>query len=84
MTHGEVYVFSRENLDFTHDIDRILRNFERLPKRMKRADALKYYGDKIRNVFRIEEVKSKDFRHIEEFYDYHEALRLKKDKTKDG
>lgn len=77
LTHGEAYFERRVNLDFTHDLDKILRNFERLPKRMPRKEALNYYGDKLRKVFGIEEVSTKDFRHIEEWFDYHEAKRIR-------
>lgn len=74
-THGELYYERRVNLDFTHDLDKILRNFERLPKRMPRKEALNYYGAKIRKVFGIEEVSPRDFRHIDEYYDYFSAKR---------
>ncbi|MFA5040055.1 MAG: hypothetical protein WC464_00275 [Bdellovibrionales bacterium] len=78
-THGEAYVERRENLDFTNDIDKILRNFERLPKRMKREDALRYYGGKIKKIFGAEDIAIRDFRHVEEYFDYYEALKIKKE-----
>lgn len=76
MTHGEAYFHRRRNLDFTHDIDKILRSFERLPSRMPRKQALEYYGYKIRIFFGVEEVKITDFRKVEEYYDYFEAKRI--------
>lgn len=76
-THGEAYYQRRANIDFTHDLDKIFRSLERLPKRMPRKEALRYYGDKLRKVFGIEEVSPRDFRHIEEFFDYYEAQRIR-------
>lgn len=78
-THGEVYVERKENLDFTHDIDKILRSFDRLPKRMNRDDALAYYGDKVKKIFGVEDITIRDFRHIEEYFEYYEALKMKKE-----
>lgn len=76
MTHGEAYVYRRNNLDFTHDIDKILRQLERLPKRMTRNDSLKYYGDKLRKYFQVVEVKERDFIKLEHYFDYFEAKRI--------
>lgn len=80
MTHGEAYVFRRQNIDFTHDLDKILRSFDRLPKKMDRKDSLKYYSDKLRKVFGVDEVSKRDFIKIDDYFDYFEARRLLKGK----
>lgn len=81
LTHGEAYVFKRNNLDFKQDIDKIARSLERLPKRMPRKQALEYYGNKIHRFFGVQEVSIKDFRKVEEYFDYFEANRLLKLQT---
>lgn len=78
-THGETYVERRANLDFTHDIDKILRTLEKLPRRMNREDALTYYGNKVKKIFGVEDVTIREFRHVEEYFDYYEALKIKKE-----
>lgn len=82
LTHGEAYVIRRSNLDFTHDIDKILRSLERLPRRMPRKQALNYYGEKIRKYFGVDEIKPKDFLKVEHYFDYHEANRILHGKSK--
>ncbi|HEY5630499.1 MAG TPA: hypothetical protein VIR31_00085 [Nitrososphaeraceae archaeon] len=76
LTHGEKYVYCRSNLDFKDDIGKMIRNLERLPKRMERKKAINYYNAKLRKVFGIEEVEIKDFRRIEEYYDFFDTKRL--------
>lgn len=76
MTHGELYYHKRQSIDFKKDISNIARNLERLPKRMKRKEAINYYGQKLRKVFGVEEVSVKDFRHVEDYFDYYEARRI--------
>ena len=76
MTHGEAYVFKRNNLDFKQNIDKIARLLERLPKRMSRNDALNYYGNKLRKVFGVEEVERRDFLKVDHYFDYFEAKKL--------
>lgn len=78
LTHGEVYFHRRSNIDFTHDIDKIVRGLDKLPKKMPRNEALQYYGDKLRKFFGVNEVSPRDFRSIEEYFDYFEALRMVK------
>lgn len=78
LTHGEAYVFKRNNLDFKQDIDKIARQLERLPKRMSRKQALEYYGNKINKFFGVEEVSHRDFRKVEEYFDYFEAKQILK------
>ena len=76
LTHGEAYVSRRSSLDFTHDIDKILRSLERLPRRMPRKQALNYYGEKIRKIFKVDEVSRKDFVKVDDYFDYFEAKRI--------
>jgi len=79
MKHGEAYVHRRSNLDFTHDIDKILRQLERLPKRMNRDDAMTYYKAKLRKVFGITEYKRcayDGFDKPEHYFHYWEAKRM--------
>lgn len=78
MTHGEKYVHCRSNLNFKEDLGKMLRNLERLPKPMERTKAINYYNSKLRKVFGVEEVNIKDFRKVEEYYDYFDAIRLLK------
>lgn len=47
MTHGETYVYRRDNIDFTKDIDHIAREVSNLPKRMQRNVAMMYYNEKL-------------------------------------
>ena len=80
MTHGEEYFYKRSNIDFKKDIESICNNLFRLPPRKTRAEALSYYGKKIRQHFidigMIEEVKIKDFIKAEHYYDSFEAERI--------
>ena len=79
LTHGEKFYFLKTNINLKDDTITICRRYDSLPKKMNRESAISYYGDKIKKYFGIDVVKPKDFRHIEEFYDYHEALRMKKE-----
>lgn len=52
LTHGEYIFERRENLDFTHAIEKMYgANFKRIPPRMKREEAVKYYGAKLKQVW---------------------------------
>ena len=51
MTHGEAYVFKRENIDFRKNFVQIQKTLGSLPAPMSRPDAIAYYGKKIRDYF---------------------------------
>lgn len=77
MTHGEAYYLKKSTIDFKADISNILRNLDRLPPRMERQKAIEYYSNKLRAYFGVDEVSPRDFRNIDEFYDYHYTMRLR-------
>ncbi|MBD3842409.1 MAG: hypothetical protein IE909_11085 [Campylobacterales bacterium] len=45
-THGEVYVFRKDNIDFKESLDTIVKKAMALPKRMSRSEASRYYSIK--------------------------------------
>lgn len=52
LTHGEYIYQRKENLDFTHAIEKMYgANFRRIPPRMSRSEALSYYGNKLKQVW---------------------------------
>lgn len=55
MTHGETYVHNRENINFRTDLVQIQKSICKLPPRMPRDEAIRYYGAKIKNYFRSKE-----------------------------
>lgn len=55
MTHGEAYVFKRENIELHKSLSQIEKSLSKLPPPMPREEALKYYTAKIRNYFRSKE-----------------------------
>lgn len=73
MTHGETYLYRRENLDFTKEIKKLEKTFVVMPKRMNREDAMKYYGKKLRIAFGIKDQDDGDFINIDHRFDYYEA-----------
>ncbi|MFA6195247.1 MAG: hypothetical protein WC656_01230 [Sulfurimonas sp.] len=46
-THGEVYVQRKESIDFKKDLDEINVSFMKLPPRMPRVEAMRYYSLKL-------------------------------------
>lgn len=75
LTHGEKFYYLKTNLNLKDDTRQICRRFDCLPKRMDKRQAVEYYGAKLRQYFGTD-VKPRDFRKIEEYYDYYEAQRL--------
>lgn len=55
MTHGEAYVFKRENIEFRKSFSQIQKTLGKLPPPMPRDEAIRYYGAKIKNYFRSKE-----------------------------
>ena len=52
MTHGEFIHHKKENLDFTLSLEKMYgATFRKIPPRMKRDEAVKYYGDKLKQVW---------------------------------
>ena len=51
MTHGEAYVFKKENINFKDDIETIKKTISYLPPKMSREETIEYYSNKIRNYF---------------------------------
>lgn len=73
MTHGELYVYKRENLDFTKDVEDINKELGHLPPKMSKKEAIEYYGGKIHRYF-----IATFWGGVDAYYDYFEAKRLKK------
>jgi len=46
MTHGEVYVARKTNINFKQNLGSITRSLEKLPKKMSKEEASRYYSIK--------------------------------------
>ena len=73
-THGEVWWHKRCNIDLKDELDNILRDLSRLPKRMSRSEASAYYNAKLRSIFGVPE--SKGYGVVKYDFDEQLALRL--------
>lgn len=51
ITHGEAYVLKRENISFKETLEEINNNLQKLPKRMPRNKASKYYTEKFKKYW---------------------------------
>lgn len=75
LTHGEKFYYLKTNINLKEDTITICRRYDSLPKPMSKTQAVEYYGAKLRKYFGTE-VKPRDFRSVQEYYDYYEAQRL--------
>ena len=82
ITYGEAYVEYQRQI---HSNEHNLCDDVSIPKhkpRMSRSDASVYYSDKIKREFVLlgydmgTEYKSKGFDSVDDYYDYHEAMRM--------
>lgn len=72
-THGEVWWHKKCNINLKDELDDILRDLSRLPKRMNRSEASAYYNAKLRSIFGVPE--SKGYGSVK--YDFDEQLALR-------
>ena len=73
MTHGEMYVFRRDNINFKDDLSKIEKAISCLPPKMTRGETLEYYGNKIRNYF----IRNYFNGSTEAFFDYFQTLKMR-------
>lgn len=78
LTHGEAFFERKKAFEQSTTSALNMRAFDTIPPRMGRSKAVKYYTEKLRKVFGIEEkeVTQKDFLKTDHFYDYHETQRI--------
>lgn len=66
-THGEECYFRRENIDSSKSMSDICNTIAKLPPKMKRDEAFKYYGKQIRKFFGVDEEIRSHFVKVEDY-----------------
>jgi hypothetical protein len=77
LTHGETYYLKRQELDLSLSLSKIVSSFYKMPKKMNRVDALKYYGRKFKEYFDFNyEQEVESFKDANEYFDFLEARKI--------
>lgn len=76
LTHGEAFFERKKAFEQSETSALNMRAFDTIPPRMSRDKAVKYYTDKLRKVFGVEDNEIKDFINPEHRFDYFEARRI--------
>lgn len=76
LTHGEAFFERKKAFEQSATSALNMRAFDTIPPRMSRDKAVKYYTDKLRKVFGVEDNEIKDFIKPEHRFDYFEAQKI--------
>jgi hypothetical protein len=77
LTHGEAYYLKRQELDLSQSLKQIVYSFYKIPKKMNRTDALKYYGRKFKEYFDFSyEQEVESFKNANDYFDFFEARKV--------